>query len=55
MLVSMDTIKTLFKNTTIELSAQTYLIKFYKDLGFMENGEEYLEDGIPHIRMLLHP
>ena len=55
MLASMDTIKTLFKNTTIELSAQTYLIKFYKDLGFMENGEEYLEDGIPHIRMLLHP
>lgn len=54
MLASMDTIKTLFKNTTIELSAQTYLIKFYKDLGFMENGEEYLEDGIPHIRMLLH-
>ena len=55
MLASMDTIKRLFKNSTIELSAQTYLKKFYRDLGFIENGKEYLEDGIPHIRMLLHP
>jgi len=55
MLGSMDTIKRLFKNSTIELSAQTYLKNFYRDLGFIENGKEYLEDGIPHIRMLLHP
>ena len=55
MLGSMDTIKRLFKNSIVELSAQTYLKKFYRDLGFIENGKEYLEDGIPHIRMLLHP
>ena len=55
MLASMDTIKRRFKNSTIELSAQSYLKKFYRDLGFIENGKEYLEDGIPHIRMLLHP
>ena len=38
--------------STIELSAQTYLKKFYNDLGFKEIGEGYLEDDIPHIRML---
>lgn len=35
----------------ITLSAQTYLIQFYKELGFREVGEGYLEDGIPHIKM----
>ena len=35
----------------IELSAQKYLDKFYRDLGFYASGEEYLEDGIPHQRM----
>ena len=35
----------------IELSAQKYLDKFYRDLGFYVSGEEYLEDGIPHQRM----
>ncbi|MBH12507.1 MAG: GNAT family N-acetyltransferase [Leeuwenhoekiella sp.] len=38
--------------STIELSAQTYLKKFYNDLGFKEIGEGYLEDNIPHIRMI---
>jgi ElaA protein len=33
------------------LSAQTYLIKFYSDLGFKIEGNEYLEDDIPHIKM----
>lgn len=37
----------------IRLEAQTYLIRFYSDLGFMVDGEEYLEDGIPHISMKL--
>lgn len=41
-----------FPATPIELSAQTYLIKFYVGLGFSSFGEEYLEDGIPHIRMI---
>jgi ElaA protein len=41
-----------FKETTIILSAQTYLKKFYNNLGFKELGKEYLEDGIPHIAMI---
>ncbi|WP_394367020.1 GNAT family N-acetyltransferase [Costertonia aggregata] len=38
--------------TIIKLSAQTYLIKFYNSLGFIEEGETYLEDGIPHVAMV---
>ena len=37
---------------SITISAQTYLIKFYNDLGFVEEGKIYLEDGIPHIKMV---
>lgn len=43
-----------FKDNTIHLSAQCYLIKFYNSLGFKEVGKEYLEDGIPHIGMTRH-
>ena len=33
------------------LSAQTYLKGFYESLGFQVCGDEFLEDGIPHIPM----
>lgn len=49
---SLSTIKERFPDTSIEISAQSYLIKFYTELGFERFGEEYLEDGIPHVRML---
>lgn len=39
----------------MRLEAQTYLIGFYSSLGFEAQGEEYLEDGIPHISMALRP
>lgn len=38
---------------SIEISAQHYLIKFYNNLGFKEQGSVYLEDGIPHVKMKL--
>jgi ElaA protein len=41
----------LFKNQDIVISAQTYLIRFYKELGFEPEGEGYLEDEIPHQKM----
>lgn len=40
-----------FNPDRILLSAQTYLKAFYRNLGFREYGDEYLEDGIPHIAM----
>ncbi len=52
MQVSMVALAQRFPNTTIEISAQKYLLKFYTELGFEAVGEEYLEDGIPHVRML---
>ena len=52
MIDSMEYIKQNIKAEKIELSAQKYLDKFYKDLGFYKIGEDYLEDGIPHQRMV---
>lgn len=41
-----------YKETKITISAQTYLQKFYESHGFVKVGEEYLEDDIPHIKMI---
>lgn len=49
---SVDAIKTHYNETKIKISAQTYLKRFYNNLKFQEVGEEYLEDGIPHIAMI---
>lgn len=48
---SIKAIKDYFNETLIKISAQVYLKKFYTNLGFKTFGEEYLEDGIPHIVM----
>jgi len=49
---SVSQIKKLFKTTSIKIGAQTYLKKFYNSLGFIKEGEDYIEDGIPHIYMV---
>ncbi len=41
-----------FGKGPIRISAQYHLSKFYQSLGFVEQGEVYDEDGIPHIGML---
>lgn len=43
--------KTMNENE-IRISAQAYLIDFYKSLGFEQVSEIYLEDDIEHIEML---
>lgn len=50
---SIDYMKNNWKVSTIELSAQNYILDFYRKLGFKPVGKSYLEDGIPHTRMLL--
>ena len=40
------------KESVIKIQAQSYLIEFYKSLGFKAVSDEYLEDDIPHIDML---
>ncbi len=49
---SIKAIKVKYNTSTIKLSAQLYLKKFYNNLGFKEVGEEYMEDDIPHIAMI---
>lgn len=49
---SIEFINKNFTEKSILISAQKYLTKFYNSLGFVQQGEEYLEDGIPHIKML---
>jgi len=49
---SIEAIKTHYSETTIRISAQLYLKQFYNNLSFIEVGEEYLEDNIPHINMI---
>lgn len=41
-----------FGEGSIRISAQYHLSKFYQSVGFIEQGEVYHEDGIPHIEML---
>lgn len=45
-------IEKLFQEREITISAQLYLKRFYESHGFVVLGETYLEDDIPHIRMV---
>ena len=44
-----------FGDVPVRISAQTYLLEYYKLFGFIETGKEYLEDNIPHLEMLYKP
>jgi len=49
---SIQEVKSRFNEEVITISAQCYLLGFYQSLGFEPIGEEYLEDGIPHKKMI---
>jgi ElaA protein len=49
---SIEAVRKHFNETVIKISAQLYLKKFYESHGFIQVGEGYLEDDIPHIGML---
>ncbi|KQS66815.1 hypothetical protein ASG41_10365 [Modestobacter sp. Leaf380] len=36
---------------TVDIGAQAYLEAWYGRFGFVRSGEDYLEDGIPHLPM----
>lgn len=42
-----------FGAKVIRIEAQSYAKTFYEKAGFRQVSEEFLEDGIPHIEMLL--
>lgn len=52
MKASIKAVEEQFGESSIALSAQTYLKRFYNSLGFQEKGGEYLEDGISHVVMV---
>ena len=37
----------------VDVDAQTHAVPFYRSFGFQEEGEEFEDAGIPHIRMRL--
>ena len=49
---SIEAVHKYYDERIIKISAQKYLKSFYNNLGFKEQGPEYLEDGIPHIVMI---
>lgn len=48
---SLEDLYRLFGHGPVVIGAQLYLKKFYESFSFVQNGETYLEDGIPHIMM----
>ena len=49
---ALEAIKTRFNTTECRISAQDYLLEFYKSFGFEDTGKKYLEDDIPHTEMV---
>ena len=45
-------LQTAFGLQPIKIGAQLYLERFYEKFGFKRASEVYLEDGIPHIKMI---
>jgi ElaA protein len=42
---------TLARDRTVRLDAQTYLVGWYEQFGFVRAGADFLDDGIPHTPM----
>lgn len=42
-------------NVAIKIGAQLYLKKFYESFGFQQCSDTYMEDDIPHIKMIRNP
>jgi predicted GNAT family N-acyltransferase len=37
----------------VDVDAQTHAMPFYRSFGFVEQGEEFMDAGLPHIKMFL--
>jgi len=49
---SIEHIYKIYGKTPVKIGAQVYLKKFYTQLGFLQAGDVYLEDGIEHVEMV---
>ena len=50
---SVEEMYKLYGRQPIKIGAQLYLKNFYEGFGFVQTSDVYLEDGIPHIEMVL--
>jgi ElaA protein len=50
---SLEIISEKFGNVPVKIGAQAYLKNFYESFGFVQTSEQYMEDNIPHIEMIL--
>jgi len=37
----------------VDVDAQTYALPFYRSFGFSEQGDEFMDAGLPHIKMTM--
>lgn len=52
---ALDYIKDEAGSCKISMSIQTHMKKFYARFGFEQAGDEYLEAGMPHIKVVKNP
>ncbi|GAX07489.1 GNAT family acetyltransferase [Secundilactobacillus silagincola] len=50
---TIEEIKEDFPGNDIKIAGQSYLLDFYKSFGFKPVSDVYLEDGIPHVDLVL--
>ena len=50
---SISYIRQILSPSSIYIEAQCYAVGFYEKEGFCISSEEFLEDGIPHVQMIL--
>ena len=50
---ALEAVEKEFGQVPVRISAQQYLEGFYRSLGFETISDVYLEDGIPHLEMVL--
>jgi len=48
----MNYLDSIIESKSIEMNAQSYLINWYSELGWIVSGSEFLECGMKHIRMV---
>ena len=48
---AIDAVEAEHGRVAIWLGAQKYLQRFYESFGFVRDGDDYLEDDIPHLPM----
>ena len=52
MQAAIDTARRVYGDALIRIEAQKYAKGFYEKLGFKQDSDDFLEDGIPHIEMI---